>query len=130
MTPEEIVTTYLKRMEAMDFDSALELVAEDLEYINGNAEAVRGHEGVRQTLEPFFAPLERNEFLIERKAVNGDTVFVERLDRHLPKGGGDDDWFELPVTGVCEVKDGKIVYWREYFDLAVIQEPLAKLLQG
>lgn len=41
---------------------------------------------------------------------------MERLDRHqLAKG-----WVELPVTGVWEVRDGRITVWRDYFDLATI----------
>ncbi|MFN7399070.1 MAG: limonene-1,2-epoxide hydrolase family protein [Sandaracinobacter sp.] len=39
-----------------------------------------------------------------------------RLDRHRLATG----WVELPVTGVYEVHDGRITYWRDYFDLATI----------
>jgi limonene-1,2-epoxide hydrolase len=43
-------------------------------------------------------------------------VFLERLDRHHLK----DRWVELPVTGVFEVRDGRITYWRDYFDAQTI----------
>ena len=43
-------------------------------------------------------------------------MFIERLDRHRLA----DKWVELPVTGVLEVHDGKITYWRDYFDAATI----------
>jgi limonene-1,2-epoxide hydrolase len=42
---------------------------------------------------------------------------MERLDRHQLSGG----WAELPVVGVFDVRDNKIVAWREYFDLATLQ---------
>lgn len=42
----------------------------------------------------------------------GNAAFMERLDRHRVAQG----WFELPVTGVYEVRDGRIVYWRDCFD--------------
>ncbi len=124
MSPTETVHAFLTAMEKMDYDNALRYVADDIEYINGNTPPVSGPEGVRQTLEPFFSPLKENEFKVLREATNGNVVIVERLDRHLADHG----WFELPVTGVMEVADGKIAYWREYFDMAVIQSDIEKLM--
>ena len=124
MSPLETAHAFLRAMEAKNYESALEHVSADVEYVNGNAAAVRGPEGIRATLEPFFTPLEKNDFIIQREAVNGNVVFIERLDRHLAAHG----WFELPVTGVMEVEDGKIRYWREYFDLAVIADDIGKLM--
>lgn len=51
---------------------------------------VRGHAGVRQVLEPLFAPIHENEFLVLRKAANS----------------------------AFEVHDGRIAVWRNHFDLA------------
>ena len=62
------------------------------------------------------APTLENEFRILREAVDGGLVFQERLDRHRLKDG----WVELPVTGVYLVMDGKITYWRDYFDAQTI----------
>jgi limonene-1,2-epoxide hydrolase len=93
------------------------LISEDCEYTNPPPiDTVRGPAGVRAVLEPFFAPTLENEFRILRSATQGGTVFVERLDRHRLA----DRWVELPVTGVFAVADGKIVYWRDYFDAATI----------
>ena len=72
--------------------------------------------GVRAVLEPFFAPTLENEFRVLRQAADGPRVLVERLDRHRLA----DRWVELPVTGVFEVHDGRITYWRDYFDAATI----------
>ena len=56
-------------------------------------------------------------------AAAGDTVFMERLDRHqLPNG-----WAELPVTGVFEVVHGRITSWREYFDYSYIERQMTEL---
>jgi limonene-1,2-epoxide hydrolase len=85
---------------------------------------VHGPAGIRGILEPFFAPTLENEWVIKNTAVAGPVVFLERLDRHrLPKG-----WAELPVTGVWEVHDGRITVWRDYFDLATIQQAFAQHL--
>jgi limonene-1,2-epoxide hydrolase len=64
-------------------------------------------------LEPFFAPIHENEFLIARRAEAGPVVFMERLDRHRLDHG----WRELPVNSVFEVHGGKVTVWRDYFDL-------------
>ena len=113
----DVVRQFIAHMEQGDYDSAMQLVAEDCEYINPPPlGSVRGPAGVRGVLEPFFAPTLENELKVLREGVAGSVVFQERLDRHrLP-----DHWVELPVTGVMEVRDGKIVYWRDYFDAATI----------
>jgi limonene-1,2-epoxide hydrolase len=80
--------------------------------------SVRGPEGVRAVLEPFFAPTLENEFVTLRHAQTGPSLFVERLDRHRLETG----WVELPVTGVFEVREGLIHVWREYFDLATLMK--------
>jgi limonene-1,2-epoxide hydrolase len=115
-TPRDIAFAFLRAMEAKDYDEALRYVAHDCEYENIPLGKVKGPEGVRGVLEPFFAPTIENKFDILREASNGPIVFVERLDRHLVKTG----WVNLPVTGVFEIRDGLIHVWREYFDAATI----------
>jgi limonene-1,2-epoxide hydrolase len=111
--PPAVVTAFLEAFAAMDFDAALAYLADDVEYTNIPMGSVAGHAGVRQVLEPFFAPIHENEFVVLRTAATGPVVFVERLDRHRLDHG----WRELPVTGVFEVHDGRITVWRDYFDL-------------
>lgn len=116
-TPAETVRAFLREMERLDYDAAMTRVAADCEYVNPPPlPAVRGPAGVRAVLEPFFAPTLENDLQVLREATQGTTVFVERLDRHRLA----DRWVELPVTGVFEVRDGKITYWRDYFDAATI----------
>ena len=111
--PLDIVRTFLVAMEKGDYDRGLKLIADTCEYANpGVLPTVYGPAGVRQLLEPFFAPTLENELKILRSAVDGVTVFVERLDRHRLTTG----WVELPVTGVFEVHKGRITLWRDYFN--------------
>lgn len=112
-TPLEVAESFLAAFEAMDFDTALAHLADDVEYTNVPISTVRGHAGVRQVLEPFFSPIHENEFLVLRRAAAGPVVFLERLDRHRLDHG----WRELPVNSVFEVHDGKVTVWRDYFDL-------------
>lgn len=117
MTPLDTVKAFMKAMEPLDFDTALRLVAPDCHYINPPPFGpVTGPEGIRAVLGPFFAPTLENEFRILRAASDGAVVLTERLDRHRLA----DKWVELPVTGVYEVHQGRITYWRDYFDVATI----------
>jgi limonene-1,2-epoxide hydrolase len=121
MTPLETVRAFLAAAERKDFDAALKFVTPGCEYTNLPMGTVRGPQGIRQTLEPFFAPIEVNEFRVLRVAADGPLVFVERLDRHCAAHG----WWELPVTGVFEVHDGRITVWREYFDVQTMQKGMS-----
>ena len=116
-SPLEIVRGFMKDMQGLDYARAVQRVAADLEYVNpppiGTA---HGPDGMRAVLEPFFAPTLENEFVILRDAMAGETVFLERLDRHRLA----ERWVELPVTGVFRVERGLITYWRDYFDAATI----------
>ncbi len=116
--PIDVVDRFLDAFAAMDFANALALLADDCEYTNVPIGTVHGHDGVRQVLEPFFAPIHENEFVQLRRAADGPIVFVERLDRHRLDHG----WRDLPVNSVFEVRDGKITVWRDYFDLATATE--------
>jgi len=113
----DVVRQFMSDMERGDYDAAMNLIAVDCEYINPPPlGAVSGPAAVRGLLEPFFAPTLENELKILRESSAGPVVFIERLDRHRLA----DKWVELPVTGVLEVRDGQITYWRDYFDAATI----------
>lgn len=124
--PTSIVQKFMSYMEQLDYDSALKLVTDDVEYTNVPMGTVHGPSGIRAVLEPFFGPTISNEWIIRTVAATGSTVFMERLDRHQLAGG----WAELPVVGVFELRDNKIAVWRDYFDLATIQNGFAAVAGG
>jgi limonene-1,2-epoxide hydrolase len=117
VSPIEIIRQFLTLMEKLDYESALRLVSDTCEYTNPPPiGAVHGRQAIRAVLEPFFAPTLENEFRVLRETAAGPVAMMERLDRHRLA----DKWVELPVTGVFEVRDGLITYWRDYFDAATI----------
>ena len=61
--------------------------------------------------------------MVHRQTATGDVVMNERTDRFLVKG----EWYDLPVAGVFELRDGKIALWRDYFDMAMINAMLGAL---
>lgn len=115
-TPIEVVKAFLNAMALKDYDAGLAFVADNCMYENLPMGKAIGPAGVRGVLEPFFATTLENDLAVLREAAAGPIVFVERLDRHRLA----DRWVELPVTGVFEVRDGKIAVWREYFDLQTL----------
>lgn len=112
-TPEQIVDAFIAALERLDLDAGIALLAEDVEYDNVPMAKVHGLDGVRAVLQPFLARASEVEWRVLHQAASGDTVMNERIDRfHMPIG-----WVEIAVAGLFVVREGKIVLWRDYFDL-------------
>jgi limonene-1,2-epoxide hydrolase len=121
MTPEQIVTTVIQALERKDLDTACGLMAPDVEYDNVPLGKVVGPAAVASMLGPFFAMCDRIEWVVLRQTASGDVVMNERVDR-FEMGGR---WVELAVAGVWEVRDGKVVLWRDYFDRGAFEAMMA-----
>ncbi len=118
-TPLDTVSRFLAAMAVADYDHAMTLIDDACVYANpGVLPTVTGPAAMRALLEPFFAPTLENDLQILNSAVSGDLLFAERLDRHRLETG----WVDLPVTGVFEVKDGRIIRWTDYFNGATITD--------
>ncbi|MDA0761874.1 MAG: limonene-1,2-epoxide hydrolase, partial [Proteobacteria bacterium] len=55
-------------------------------------------------------------------AANGNVVLTERLDKFKMSGGKD---VAVPVMGTFEIRDQKIIAWRDYFDLNTFVSQMA-----
>ena len=123
MTAEEIVDQFIARVVAQDLDGACELVADDLEYDNVPMGKNHGPAGLKAFLGAMAGGVTDLQFVVHRQVAAGDLVFNERTDRFLIG----DRWFDLPVAGVFELRDGKIVLWRDYFDMGPVNDLIAAL---
>ena len=90
---------------------------DDAVYHNIPLEPVIGRERIAHTIASFLRSgppgIESIEFHVIHIAANGPVVMTERVDVFkLP-----DKSFELPVMGTFEMRDGKIIAWRDYFDM-------------
>jgi limonene-1,2-epoxide hydrolase len=121
MTPGETVRAFINAMERKDLDAACAMVTADCEYDNVPMAKVHGPEGIRTTLEPFFANCGGIRWDIHYQAESGDVVMNERTD-NFEMGG---KWVGLGVAGLFVLRDGKIALWRDYFDMAMFQKALA-----
>ena len=111
--PVDIVTRFCKTWETVDLDALMEFFADDAVYHNIPIAPVQGKDTIRTTIEGFIGGVDRIEFEVLAIAANGNTVLTERVDRFVRP----DKTMALPVMGTFEVVDGKIVAWRDYFDL-------------
>ena len=110
---EQLVLDFCQAWSRLDADAVLAYFADDAVYHNMPIEPARGHEEIRKILDMFLPASQKVEFEMLHVASAGDVVFTERVDRFWMG----ETTIALPVTGVFELRDGKIVAWRDYFDL-------------
>lgn len=122
MTPLETVNEFIRRIVAGDIDSACELVTADVEYDNVPMGKNHGPDGIKAFLGGLSGGDTEIDFIVTREAATGNIVMNERIDRFIIGG----KTYDLLVAGVFEVADdGKICLWRDYFDMAVVNELMA-----
>ena len=112
-SPEEIVNTFISKIEARDLDAAIEHVSEDCYYDNVPIGNMTGRSDMHQFLSGLLKGEGPVEFEVVRQTCTGNTVMNERLDRFNTASGRT---IELPVMGVFEVDDGLLTFWRDHFD--------------
>ena len=116
MNPLETVHAFLAAAAGRDYDTALALLTDDVEYQNMMLPPVHGRDAVRETLEGLLALCTDSEWVVHRELAQGGLVMNERTDRFRIG----ETWTDLPVMGMFELRDGQIAVWRDYFDLQTI----------
>jgi limonene-1,2-epoxide hydrolase len=123
--PGTLVSSFIAAIEANDLDSAVAMVADDIEYDNVPMRTIRGKAEFRASLQPFLDATAEIEWVINHQVASGTpvegVVMNERLDRFLVG----DRWIEIPVAGLFVIRDGLIALWRDYFDLATFQSQMS-----
>lgn len=114
--PKAVVEAFLAALMASDLDAALELVADDLVYVNVGLPTIHG----RARLAKAFAGMERPavgfEAYLHAISAEGPVVLTERTDVIVWGGFRSQFW----VCGRFDVHDGKITLWRDAFDFVDI----------
>ena len=130
VTGIQVVETFLDALKANDLERALVLLSEDVVYQNVPLPPDRGKQRVRRTLSLLMRVVTHFDVRMHHVAERDGVVLTERTD--ILRGPVLD--LEFWVCGTFEVKNGKIVLWRDYFDLGgfmlqVVTSPLRKLLR-
>ncbi|MEE2703300.1 MAG: limonene-1,2-epoxide hydrolase family protein [Myxococcota bacterium] len=118
----EIVRDFVAACNANDLERMLTFFDPECVYHNIPLEPVSGIEGIRGVLAGFMGMAQKVDWVIHQLAENAEgVVLTERTDRFLVG----ENWVELPVMGAFELREGKIVGWRDYFDMKQFQSQLA-----
>lgn len=105
------VESFLQALQEQDFETADERLADDLVYQNVGLPTIYG----RSATMRFFRRIQgriRFEVQIHRIAADGTAVLTERTDALILGRLRLQFW----VCGVFEIRDGRIILWRDYFD--------------
>ena len=114
-TPETLVRDFLGAWPRRDLDELMSFFAADAVYHNVPVAPCVGAAAIRATFAGFLATMPGIVLDVVNLVASGPLVMAERIDRFVMPNG---HRFDLPVTGVFEVRDGKIVAFRDYFNLA------------
>jgi len=124
MNEMEIVQAFLTDLAAGDLDRALTRVAPDVVYQNVPLPPARGIAEFTKQMRFFTKITDGFDVTTHHIAANGAFVLTERTDAFLLGGARASFW----VCGTFEVRNGKIVLWRDSFDwLAVSLQTLRTL---
>ena len=111
-TEIEVVEAFLAALERLDIDAAVALLAPDVVYQNVPLPAARGVRAVEKQLRWLGRYGRGFEVRWHNVAANGPVVLTERTDVLTIGPVAGSFW----VCGTFEVRDGRIVLWRDRFD--------------
>lgn len=109
-----IIRDFCAAWSALSTDTVMAYFGPDPVYHNMPGPPAVGTEAVRASIDRFLKGWSSTEWEVLNIAGVGDVVLAERVDRTI----AGEKRVDLPVTGVFELRGGKIVAWRDYFDLA------------
>ncbi|BBY01076.1 limonene-1,2-epoxide hydrolase family protein [Mycobacterium seoulense] len=112
---EALVRDFLGSWQGRSLDTICSAFADDAVYHNVPVEPIEGIAGIRAVFQAFLDAFADAKLDIMSLAAEPGLVLVERVDYFTMNDGRK---VVLPVTGVFEVKNGKITRFSDYFDLA------------
>ncbi|PRX44666.1 limonene-1,2-epoxide hydrolase [Prauserella shujinwangii] len=115
-SPTETVRAFLSALERLDVDAALTYAAPDIVYQNVPLPPARGIRAFEKQLRAMAKYGSGFEAKLHHIAADGQVVLTERTDVLAAGRWNARFW----VCGTFEVRDGRIVLWRDYFDWATV----------
>jgi limonene-1,2-epoxide hydrolase len=119
--PAEVVREFCSGIGRKDLAAIEALLDEKVVYHNIGQEPAVDRDATLDALRFQFDMFEPIAFKIRHLAVAGDTVLTERVDEITANG----ITAPVPVMGTFEVRDGRIVAWRDYFDVGLTGKLMA-----
>jgi limonene-1,2-epoxide hydrolase len=113
-SPEEVVRRFCAAVSERDPELLRSMLDDDVVYHNIPMAPAAGIDATLEALATLFVTFEAIAFEIVHLAATGSTVLTERIDC-LRTAAVE---ARLPVMGSFDVRHGRIVAWRDYFDVA------------
>ncbi len=115
---EATVRQMLEMWAAPDPDAMAGLFREDGVYFNVPTDKpFRGREAIHQWLSSVANHLTRIDVELIHIASRDEWVLSERVDKHVVG----DRTLVLPVMSICQVQEGRIAIWRDYYDQKTVE---------
>ena len=117
---ERLVLRFFGDWAKSDADLLSQYFTHDAVYTDSGQPRREGKENIRAHIAGLF---EQASLTIEtlHLASRDGIIFSERVDYIRMKSGRSSD---VPVTGVIELRDGKIAWWHDYFDMRTAEREL------
>jgi limonene-1,2-epoxide hydrolase len=112
---EKLVRDFLGSWQGRSLEAICSGFADDAVYHNVPVEPIEGIAGIRAIFRGFLDAFCDAKLDVLSLAAEPGLVLAERVDYFTMNNGRK---ITLPVTGVFEVKNGKITRFSDYFDLA------------
>jgi limonene-1,2-epoxide hydrolase len=117
---ERLVLRFFDDCAKSDADLLIQYFTDDAVYSDSGLPPREGKEKIRAHLASMFDQLSLRIDTLH-VASRDAIIFSERVDYLRMKSGRSS---EIPVTGVIELRDGKIASWHDYFDLRTAEREL------
>jgi limonene-1,2-epoxide hydrolase len=121
-TAGDVVREFCAAIDRKDMAAVESLLNEKVVYHNIGSEPAVGRDAALAAVQFQFDMFDPISFRISNLAEDGETVLTERVDEITANG----IMAPVPVMGTFEVTDGRIVQWRDYFDMGLV----GKLMGG
>ena len=111
----EVVTNFCKAWSGKDVEKLIPFISAEIEYhMFEGAPPIKGVEQFKERLGGFMAGMKEINWEIFRSQAMGDIVINERIDHFIQAAGSKRPDNHFHITGVFLVREGKIVYWKDY----------------
>lgn len=117
---DRIVRQFCAVFERLDADELVGYFSADAVYHNMPMQPLVGYMAIRAFLADIPNQFRGLRFEIVNQIAAGDLVMNERIDHFTLAQGS----VALPVAGIFQLRGGKIIAWRDYFDLATLENKL------
>jgi steroid delta-isomerase-like uncharacterized protein len=125
----ELARKYLACVDARDAEQARPLLADDYTYTGGDGETRQGPQAAVDVMAMYLGAFE--DMSLEIRAIHeaGNVAVTEFIGRGTHTGelqgiAPTGKRIEMPICNIIEVRDGKIVAEREYFDQMTLMAQL------